>query len=291
MPGWYPDPAGGQGRYRYWDGTAWTNNTTLDPRQPAPRPQTRPRSGGRGNPNWWWIIGSVALLALAALLIWVLMPGGRGPGGFVPVPEDTNSATPTIEGWDETSRPTPPPTTAADLVTCPYTLNQDQTGQENGGRLRGGGLVVDRIAGWRDAEMYLQWVSDFNTQMDTVRPGWVSNIGVGQLNAEDGFLDPQTSARQSMECFASSGYYLNFTERIDLANEATTISGYPAWWIRSEVRIDSADMPEIEGDVVDIIVVDQGDPERMGIFVSSVTIGDERRQRLVDAVIDSLAVE
>ena len=151
--------------------------------------------------------------------------------------------------------------------------------------------MVDKIPDWRDAEMYLQWVSDFNTQMDTVRPGWVSNIGVGQLNAEDGFLDPQTSARQSMECFASSGYYLNFTERIDLANEATTVSGYPAWWIRAEVRIESADMPEIEGDVVDIIVVDQGDPERMGIFVSSVTIGDERRQRLVDAVIDSLAVE
>lgn len=291
MPGWYPDPAGGQGRYRFWDGNAWTNHTTLDPRQPPPRPEPRTSSGRRGNLNWLWIVGGVVLLTVVALLIWVFMPGGRGPGGFVPVPEDTNSASPTVEGWDETSRPTPPPTTAADLVTCPYTLNQDQTRQHNDGRLRGGGLVVDKIQGWRDAEMYLQWVSDFNTQMDTVRPGWVSNIGVGQLNAEDGFLDPQTSARQSMECFASSGYYLNFTERIDLVNEATTVSGYPAWRIRAEVRIESADMPEIEGDVVDIIVVDQGDPERMGIFVSSVTIGDERRQRLVDAVIDSLAVE
>lgn len=290
MPGWYPDPAGGQGRYRYWDGNAWSDQTTHDPRQPLPPPQTRQRSAGRSGLNWLWIAAGVTVLTVLALLIWIFMPGGRA-GGFVPVPEDTNSATPTIEGWDETSRPTPPPTTAASLVTCPYTTNQDQTKQGNDGRLRGGGLVVDRIDGWRDAEMYLQWVSDFNTQMDTVRPGWVSNIGVGQLNAEDGFLDPQTAARQSMECFASSGYYLNFTERIDLANEATTISGYPAWWIRSEVHIESADMPEIDGDVVDIIVVDLGDPERMGIFVSSVTIGDDRRQRLVDAAIDSLAVD
>lgn len=36
--GWYPDPGGGQGLYRYWDGQAWSAATTTDPAS-APPPQ------------------------------------------------------------------------------------------------------------------------------------------------------------------------------------------------------------------------------------------------------------
>src|SRR5215207_972628 len=34
--GWYPDPAGVPGRYRYWDGARWSSFTTDDPRRPGP---------------------------------------------------------------------------------------------------------------------------------------------------------------------------------------------------------------------------------------------------------------
>lgn len=299
MPGWYPDPAGDQGRYRYWDGAAWSNQTTTNPAQqpppgggfggPAAADSGSGRPGGRtGGGRWTWLLIVAALVALA-VVGWLVLGGSRG-GGFVAVPEDTNSAAPTVTGWDETSRPTPPPTTAASVVTCPYTTVTDQTQQGRDGRLRAGGISVQGIQGWEDYDMYLQWVSDFHSQVDEVRPGWISNIGVGQLNAVDGFTDPQTAARQSMECFASSGYYIGFTHRVDLASEATTIGGHPAWRIRSEVHIQSDSMPEIDGDLVDIIVIDLGDPQRMGIFVSSVTIGDTRRQGLVDASIASLTV-
>ena len=36
--GWYPDPGGGQGLYRYWDGQAWSAATTTNPAS-APPPQ------------------------------------------------------------------------------------------------------------------------------------------------------------------------------------------------------------------------------------------------------------
>lgn len=36
--GWYPDPGGGPGLYRYWDGQAWSAATTPDPSS-APPPQ------------------------------------------------------------------------------------------------------------------------------------------------------------------------------------------------------------------------------------------------------------
>lgn len=294
MPGWYPDPAGSQGRFRYWNGSAWSNETTANPADPAPGNgggSRDPASPGSRSKTPLLIGGAVIVVALL-IVAWFIF-GNNGPGGGFGgnVPEDTNSAAPTVSGWDETSKPTPPPTDNASTIACPVTLNDDDTSQGSDGRIHGGGISVEKISGWSNSGMYLQWVSDLHSQMDTVRPGWMSNIAVGQLNYEDGFDSPEIAARQSMECYASSGYYENFTERVDLKNEATTVDGHDAWWMQSEVRISSPDMPEIEGDVVDIIVIDLGDPARMGIYFTSVTIGDDVRQQLVDASTASLRVE
>ncbi len=245
------------------------------------------RSGSR---TGIWLIAALAALVVTAIVAFLVLRG-VGDQRFTPVPEDTNSATPTVTGWDETSRPTPPPTAAASVVDCPFTEVAGLSRQGLDGRLHGGGISADKISGWQEGNMYLQWVSDFHSQVDEVRPGWISNIGVGQLNTVDGFADPQTAARQTLECFATSGYYLGLTHRVDLLSEPATVDGFPAWRMRSEVHIQSSEMPEIEGDVVDIIVVDLGEPDRMGVFVSSATIGDSRRQALVDEAIASLTVD
>ena len=34
--GWYPDPGGGQGLFRYWDGKAWSAATSPNPSAPPP---------------------------------------------------------------------------------------------------------------------------------------------------------------------------------------------------------------------------------------------------------------
>lgn len=284
-PGWYPDPAGAPGQFRYWDGSAWGETTTPDPGREQP-PASKP---GRRNTSVVPIVVATVLVMLVALFLWMLL-GDRVSPQYTPASPDTNSAAPTVSGWDETSRPTPPPTDLGDLVACPYSLNNDRSPQYND-RLVGGGLAVDRISGWHDDTMYLDWVTDFHVQTDQVRPGWISNIGVGQVNAEDGFTDPGTAARQTIECFSTTSYYQYFTHRVDQVNEATSVDGHYAWHMRSEIHIDNPSMPEIDGDLVDVYVVDIGDPERMGIFVSSVTIGDTARQAKVDAAIASLRVE
>jgi Protein of unknown function (DUF2510) len=58
--GWYPDPGGGQGLFRYWDGKAWSAATSPDPSAPPPTqgligvgtaPQGGQQSGESGQPT------------------------------------------------------------------------------------------------------------------------------------------------------------------------------------------------------------------------------------------------
>jgi hypothetical protein len=59
-PGWYPDPGGGQGLFRYWDGKAWSAATSPNPSAPPPSPglvgggtaqQGGPPNGETGQPT------------------------------------------------------------------------------------------------------------------------------------------------------------------------------------------------------------------------------------------------
>jgi hypothetical protein len=54
--GWYPDPGGGQGLFRYWDGKAWSAATSPNPGAPPPTQGlvgtgTTPQSGQTGQPT------------------------------------------------------------------------------------------------------------------------------------------------------------------------------------------------------------------------------------------------
>lgn len=43
--GWYPDPDGTPGRYRFWDGQSWSGPTTDDPRTAPPGTGARRAAG------------------------------------------------------------------------------------------------------------------------------------------------------------------------------------------------------------------------------------------------------
>ena len=109
----------------------------------------------------------------------------------------------------------------------------------------------------------------------------MADIAVGALLFEDGFTDLSTSARQTLECYASSGYYSGYTGRKDLVDEETTVDGHQAWHMQSEVYVEMESLPQVDGDVVDIYVVDVGSDDHLGVFISSVTIGDSDRDKKV----------
>ena len=295
MPGWYPDPSGAPGRFRFWDGAQWGRDTTADPRS-APTP-TIPSAVPNKRSDKGWIIGlavllGVTLIAVVAFVIW----GTRNPLGGGGATEDTNSSTPTVPGWDETSTPTPPPPptkSGGTMVACPTTRQRGSTPQQSG-KLTADTLQVDRIAGWEDGGTVFNFAYDeqgqFKTIYDIGWQGWMSNIGVSLLSNKDGFVDPATAAEQVMECFTTSQYYQEFSGRTDLLSQAITVNGHPGWRIEAEIHVKSSWFP-VEGDVTDVIVVDLGaDKDHLGLFTSSYTIGDTEIQPLVDAARESLTV-
>ncbi|MDR0436515.1 MAG: DUF2510 domain-containing protein [Propionibacteriaceae bacterium] len=299
LKGWYPDPGGQPGRFRYWDGSGWSATTTTNPHSaPPPTPATnqgneRQRSRDRG-----WLYALI-VLALATVVTMVFVITRSGTPNRTSATEDTNSAKPTVSGWDETSTPTPPPTLTApgggDLVSCPFTRNTSNTTQR-GNTLRSGNVVVDRTPDWIMRDMYLEFSYDRHFQTYILYESqfrqWMADIGVASLAIEDGFVDIRTSAEQAMQCLASSEYYEGFTGRVDLKSEQIEISGHPAWHLRAEILVDDVYFPNVEGDVTDIVVIDLGpSSDHLGLYTASCTIGDAYTCDAIDKAITTLRVE
>ncbi len=292
-PGWYPDPAGAHGRYRYWNGESWSQQTTTTPAAtPAPSPEPERGRGPRGHGGWW--IALIALVVAGGLVAWFVTRAGTPTAA----PVDTNTAAPTVSAWNETSTPSPsaPPASAAAPgpavgVACPlappvvlaHTLD---------GRLHGGHLSVEKLpAPWvDDFTGFVDWSVDTRGQLLEIVPGWVSNSAVGGLLTSQGFTDPEQAAYAFLSCYATSSYYRGFTGRTDLASRPITVDGHPGWYLRSEVRVVYPSDPRIMGDVVDVVVVDTGDPTMLSYWEGNATIGDQPVQREIDQVRSSLRV-
>ncbi len=291
-PGWYPDPSGAPGQHRYWDGSAWSSDTTTDPEHaPAPKPRPQPRRTSRaGSGRLGWIIALVAVIVVLVLIVWALLRGGAGPIRLDPAVEDWDSTSPTVSAWDERVTETPPPS-GGSMRVCP-TAGSHPTTRQSGDRLTAGSVSIQKVPGWTVHPMTLPWTFDLHTQVDYVYADyWMSNVGVASLANQDGFVDVRTAAWQNFSCFKTSGYYTGYVGDRTIVDEAVSIDGHPAWRVRAEVYVDLPDLPQVRGDVVDLIVIDLGPQnDHLGLFVSSFTIDDVARGKLVDDAVASLRV-
>ncbi|MEL4504234.1 DUF2510 domain-containing protein [Luteococcus sp. H138] len=292
MPGWYPDPAGAPGRYRYWDGTSWSSETTENPAQARPQSFASPAGQPQDKRGKGGLIALLVGLLVLALLVWALF--FRGGDEFKAVPEDTNSASPTGPVWNETAPVTPsagvsePAPTGGAMVECP--TGGGGSTPYSGNELRGGGLVIPVVADWQDASSQaftLPWTRDLQGQTKVIHRGgsttWFSVQAVGAVQKSDGFTEVRNSARMMMSCFATSSYYSGYTGRQDLVTEQVDVGGKKGWHLRSEVYVEMPSMPQVRGDVIDVVVVDTGNPDTLGVFVSSATIDDAPVQGVIDA--------
>ncbi|KAA1428237.1 DUF2510 domain-containing protein [Nocardioides antri] len=165
----------------------------------------------------------------------------------------------------------------------PQPSNEPPAGAQ---RVTGGGLSIPIPDGYTADISYAEqftFADDFTPLQKVIeqtdQSGWVSIYGVGGLSKGNGFTDPEQAAEVVMSCMAqSTDLYAFFTGREDLSSGEITIDGNEAYQITAELRVDNPDLT-VEGDVAQVIVVDMGDAETFGLYITVVPIGD---QALID---------
>ncbi|SDS17884.1 DUF2510 domain-containing protein [Microlunatus soli] len=318
--GWYPDPGGATGRYRYWDGSRWSAETTDDPTAPPPTasygsatasstgptdPSSRPSAlvGQRQKSRTGIVVG--ALVVLVVLILAVVFTVRAVTDRRDRVLMDPDPPQSSVSGWDDSSplpTETPTPTQSAEpsdsaspqgLESCPDgDPSRRQNHPADDKRTYGGDLSFPKPAGYDDNAAYthsMTWAYDTDGVYTSTEPAWASLLAVGYITSADGFKTTKQSADGMMQCIASSGYYSQFTGRKDVFSKKVTVDGHPGWALRSEIRVDNPDL-SVEGDVAEVIVVDTGTAGQLSFFGGFVPIGDQPRIRTLDDTIAGLQV-
>src|SRR3954471_14594801 len=97
MTGWYPDPGGTPGRYRYWDGSSWSDVTTGDPADPPPGAGPRLARRKPYGPGSALGIGALVLVVVLVASVLIIRRTGSADELGIAAPAATAS------GWDDSS--------------------------------------------------------------------------------------------------------------------------------------------------------------------------------------------
>jgi hypothetical protein len=294
-PGWYPDPGGGQGLFRYWDGKAWSSSVSPNPSAPPPSqglvgggtPQQggqphaqggQPASGQspygqdygsaytsyqelekKKSPIGWWIAGAALVLVIvvvAVLAIRAVTGSDTGTTGGGPVTQPSQDACPP----QITASPDPPPPTPpAD------------------GRVHGGPVSYPMLGppwGPPQGDTRVPFGSDVQSQ-DVVLENdydgnghlWVAQVLVGELQAGDGFFTPEQGSQIVVKCILGAFYGDNPVKSDVKVNEKTTIDGHEAWLVESHLTFDIAGL-KTKGELLIVAIVSAGN--RSGLFYASI---------------------
>jgi hypothetical protein len=294
-PGWYPDPGGGQGLFRYWDGKAWSAATSPNPSAPPPSqglvsggtPQQGGQSYGQGgqpaygqlpygqdygsayanyqelqkkkSPIGWWIAGAalvIVIVVVAVLAIRAVTGGDTGTTGGGPVGQASQDVCPP----EDSASPEAPATHPAD------------------GRVHGGPVSYPLLGPpWGPPIGEINPVpfgSDVQNQLvvdqqdyDGQGHNWVASILVAELQAGDGFFTPEQGAQIVVKCILGAFYGDNPVNSNVKVNEKTTIDGHEAWLVESHLTFDIAGL-KTKGELLIVAIVSAGN--RSGLYYASI---------------------
>ena len=301
--GWYPDPGGGPGLYRYWDGKAWSAATSPHPNGVppsqglvgAPSKPSQPFGqlgssayGGtpayanyqqvqqKKSPVGWWIVGAVLVMVIVVVAVIAIRAVTNGNGGIIGSPGGQPSQDVCPAEKSETPESSPAP---AD------------------GRVHGGPLSFPMLGSPWDPpniDNRVPFGSDVHKQEYTVesnyQPGqsWVASVLVGELQAGDGFFTPEQGSQIVVKCILGRFYGNNPVKSDVKVNERTTVEGHDAWIVESQLSFDIAGL-RTKGELLIVVIV--AADTRSGIYYASIpdTVSElvkPARQALKDLRVD-----
>lgn len=297
VAGWYPDPAGVPGRYRYWDGSSWLTVTTDDPGRPAPAEspasgptRSEPSSGGEppSRPPARWrrlaIIVGVLAVAVSTVVAVAILIGNFRSLLDNPLPNATGSPS----GVSSPSATQPPSATPSPvpLVPCPKGNPNQRAPHPIDGRVYGGNLSFEAQQTFEPAALEARFGFAYDVLQQTLpvsqNPAWIAQLAVGQLREEDGFVhDARNTVESLARCVTTGTMYSPYVPtRSDIRSESLSIDGRHGWLIESEITVDRPDVALLGDHVIFIVVRDGKD---WGFFFGAVPIGNTQ----LDAVLAS----
>lgn len=284
--GWYPDPGGQHGHFRYWDGKVWSATTTTDPNQPPPGsapPGSAPlgpatpgsparRAGERRRTPAWLLIATVAGIAVIAVVITlgVRAVGERVTGGS-PGGAPTSEVCPT----EDTTSDSPAP-------------------QPNDGRVHGGVLSYPKLpAPWSDPEreFRIPFGRDVLRQDIVIEedPTWLVGVFVGELLSGDGFFGPEQGSEIVMKCVSGTFYGEGeVTYEVD-RNEAITVDGHDAWVVEADFKFDVSGV-DAKSERVIIVIIATGEGTA-GLFFASIPENAMEHEPAARTAMEGLTVD
>ncbi len=303
VAGWYPDPAGVPGRYRYWDGSNWSTVTSEDPRRPAPAESrasgstpSEPFNHEPPNPPARWrrlalVLGVLAVAVSTVVAVAILIGNFRAlgndpiPGAATSPSELTSPARTPTATQTPSATPSPVP-----LVRCPTGSPNQRARHPIDDRVYGGNLSFEAQPTFEPAALEPRFSFAYDVLQQTrpvsQNPAWIAQLAVGQLRASDGFVhDARHTVESFARCVVSGRMYGPYVPtRGDIRSESLSIDGRRGWLIESEITVDQPALALLGDHVIFIVVSDGKD---WGFFFGAVPIGNAQ----LDAVLASTVRE
>jgi len=257
--GWYPDPGGRPGAYRFWDGQRWSTVVGTDPNAPAPPSGEAARSRDilqlgptRRSGSRLWLVGLLALILVVAVVV-VLVVRSQSGGLELTDPRPTGQSTRELCPLPQReSSPAPPGDRVVSGQLSYPRLGAPFTPPTYDGRVPYGRNIRSQVA-----------------QVEARPDGsllWVAQILIAQLNAGDGFYEVEQGANIVADCIAGLFYADVQVERTDRRNEALRVDGQRGWIVEAHLTFDVEDI-KTKGETMIIVVVETD--EGAGLFYGS----------------------
>lgn len=261
--GWYPDPGGRRGEYRYWDGASWSSALSSSPSTPPPTGDRKPARRSTG----LWIAIVVGLLVVALV----------GYGVFRLARLGGLADTPTAAGNPTTN---PCPKNTQSLTPVEHTAD---------GRVHGGMLSFPRLPSpWGPPEgdsrvpfgrdVQQQFV-DVETNYNGKGGRWGAQVLVAELAAGDGFFTPQEGSAIVVKCLLGSFYGDALVTPTTLVDKSTTLGGKDAWLVEVHMTFDIPGL-QAKGETAIVLIVATS-PDVSSLFFA--TVPDNAPEYMVTA--------